>query len=287
MAARHRRPKKPRPGAIPAQHYRFIGTLVSATPPAGPNLAALYARYGFTVLADEGAATITGGWAKWAVVDRPQRVGMTVLQGYDPVTMDVPVLFDNVVQQDGADLERDIQVLEWMAGRGKLFASDGHVGASGQGDSPIVSVFSAASDGVETPMIPPNVHDLDWVVTGISYDANPLRARNGHRIRQAAAVTLTQHVGSPGTSLDSAAVRARARKAATGRYKVIVTTTGVDTYQQIAAKYAPKPTFKSAVAIMNANKDNGNRHARQRSVNKHMGAHVRVRVPLAIYEGLA
>jgi hypothetical protein len=273
-----RRPKRPTPGPIPAQHFKFIGVLTNGT---------AFGHHEFTVLADEGAATITGGWAKWAVVDRPQRVGMTVLQGYDPVTLDVPILFDGIVQADGADLERDIQALEWMAGRGRLFAAGGHVGAAGQGDSPIVNVFSAASDGVETPMIPPNVQGLDWVVTGISYDANPLRARSGHRIRQAVTVTLTQHVGSPGTSLDSAAVRAKARQGTAGRYKVVVTTTGVDTYQQIAAKYAPKPTFKSAVAIMNANKTNANRHARQRSVGKHMGPHVRVRIPLAIYEGVA
>lgn len=254
MAAKKKAPKKGAQGTIPAQHYQFVGTLATASPADDPRLLGGYAQYAFTVLADESAATITGGFAKWAVIDRPQRVGMTVLQGYDPLVMDVPILFDNVVPQPDKDVERCIQILMWMAGRGKLFASDGHIGASGQGDSPIVNVYSASSNGRETAMIPPDAHGIDWVVTGLAFDPNPLRDRGGRRIRQAVTVTLTQHSGSPGTSLDSAAVRARARKSLDGQFVHFPVTAAHNTIRKITTFAAHNPSPAAAREVLKANK---------------------------------
>jgi len=272
------------PPAIPAQSYHFHGSLANAS---GGAAVFPFGQPAFTVLAGEGGATIIGGFAKWAVIDRARRVGINVLQGYDPLVLSVPIRFDAITTGSATALERDIQILTWMGGRGKLFASDGRVGAAGYGDSPIVNLYSATSSGVETPLIPPDAQGIDWVISGLAFSEDVLRDNAGYRIRQDATVTLTQHVGSPGTSADSAAVRSRARKSLRDKYKVITTRDGMDTYLQIAASVAPKNPHKAAVDIQAANKTNSNRKARVRSVNAHMGAHVRIRVPLVIYTGLS
>jgi len=239
----------------PAQRYQFVGTLASATPAGDKNLAAVFDQQAFTVLAGEGGATITSGWAKWGVIDRPRRVGMTVLQGYDPIVMEVPVRFDDVVHQDGADVERDIQKLHWMAGRGKLFAADGHVGASGIGDSPIVNVYSSDGHGRETPLIPPDVQGIDWVISGLVFDPNPSRGRDGYRIRQDATVTLTQFVAAPGNSLDSPSVRARARRALRNQYAYFPVTAAHDTIRKIVTFDAHNPSHDAAVEVLRLNKE--------------------------------
>ena len=272
------------PPTIPAQHFHFFGSLVSAS---GAVAAFPFGQPAFTVLSGADGAQIVGGWAKWSVIDRMRRIGMTVLQGYDPLVMSVQVLFDAVTQGSGAAIERDLQILMWMAGRGRLFASDGHVGAAAYGDSPIINVFSASAQGVESALIPPDGQGLDWVISGLAPETGVLRDSAGNRIRQGMTITLTQHVGSPGTSLDSAAVRARARNGLAGKYKVITTRAGMDTYLEIAAKVAHKDIATAAREIQAANKTNSNRKARVPSIHTHMGAHVRIRVPQDIIKGLA
>jgi len=256
MATKHKAERRPSGYSpdVPAQSYEFVGTLATATPPSDPRLSVRYNQQKLTVLAGEQAATVTGGWAKWGLIERPQRVSMTVLQGYDPVTMDVPIRFDNVVPSAGSDIEGDIQKLHWMAGRGKLFSAAGHVGAAGQGDSPIVNVYSASSDGKQTPMIPPDAQDIDWVITGLDFDRNPLRDHGGKRVRQDVTVTLTQHISSPGTSLDSASVRARARKGIEGEYVYFPVTSARNTIRKITTFDAHNPTHAAAVAVLKTNK---------------------------------
>jgi hypothetical protein len=255
-ATRHRpgRPTLPYEPSIPGQSYQFVGTLATASLPSDPRLLGAYAQFTFAVLAGEGAPTLAGGFAKWGVIDRPRRVGMTVLQGYDPMTMDVPVRFDDVIHQAGVDLERDIQMLHWMAGRGKLFAADGHVGASGKGDSPIVNVYSSDSHGKQTPLIPPDVWDIDWVITGLTFDPSPIRNTAGRRIRQDVTVTLTQYVGSPGTALDSPTVRARARQSITHQFVSFPVTHAHNTIRKITTFDAHNPSHAAAVQVLKANK---------------------------------
>jgi hypothetical protein len=261
-----------------AQHLSFVGTLTNGV---------RVAQYNFTVLAGSAAPTVTAGFAKWSVIDRAQRVGMTVLAGYDPLVMDVPVMFDSVVQQS-SDIEGDIAKLDWMAGRGKLFASDGGVGVAGQGDSPLVRVFSTNTNGVETALIPPSCQGLDWVVSGVTFDPNPLRNRAGSRIRQPATVTLTQFVASPGTSYDSPSTRARRIAADRGKYRTVHTSAQSNSWKLVAVNLAHNQTYKAAVDIMNANRLNADRRVRAvRSVTaRTLPYPVKVRIPLAIAEGL-
>src|SRR5271169_3480345 len=62
-----------------------------------------------TVLAGEGAPTVTGGWVKVASVARFQRVSFTVPEGYDPITMVIPVQFEGIaLVKEAKNLEADI-----------------------------------------------------------------------------------------------------------------------------------------------------------------------------------
>jgi hypothetical protein len=245
-------------GSTSAQHIQFSGSLTngqtnSTVPP-------------FAVLAQDNLApTVTDGFAIWNIVSRPQRVAFTVLSGYNPVVMTVPIMFDALSDDPltswsapteasrAAGVERAIQQLEWMAGRGKLYASDGNVGAPAQGDSPIVSVSSTNGAGVETNLIPPNCRDLEWVITGLDYDTSPLRNANADRVRQLVTVTVTQHVGAPGTSFDSPAVRAKGRAAATG-YTYYTITAKDNTIRKIMTFRAKNPALSAARTVLSLNK---------------------------------
>jgi len=233
--------------STPAQSYQFVAAI--GVPLLSDPGQAFTTQRSFTVLAGEGAPTITSGWAKWGIIDRPRREGMTVLQGYDPIIMDVPVRFDDVVHQAGADLERDIQILHWMAGRGKLYGSGSiRIGAAGAGDSPLVRVFSSDGAGNQSALIPPDVHDLRWVISGLAFDPNPLRGPHGHRIRQDATITLTQYVGAPGTSLDSASNRSRVRRALRDEYRYFPVTTANNTIRKIVTFEAPRSSIRFAAS---------------------------------------
>lgn len=163
--------------------------------------------YRVSVLSDlnAGAPTVTGGYAKWGVIDRPLRAGLTIFEGYDPSTIEIPILFDDFIGGNGDAIEDDIQKLEYMAGRGPGAANT-------LGDNkipPIITVQCYDTDGNAFPLIPKpyqyspstNTNPPIWVITGLSWDANPERNHAGNRIRQAATVTVTQYVESIG--LDS------------------------------------------------------------------------------------
>lgn len=48
----------------------------------------------FSAIANSETIASTEGYAKYAHVPRPQRVALTVLEGYEPMTITVPILFD-------------------------------------------------------------------------------------------------------------------------------------------------------------------------------------------------
>ncbi|MGA8762403.1 MAG: hypothetical protein WB562_05890, partial [Candidatus Sulfotelmatobacter sp.] len=78
----------------------------------------------FDTICGQNPPTITGGYAKWQVLDRPYQRGLTIHQGYDPVQMTVDVIFgqwDSGVgwyQNDGTgtQVEKNIGGMEWFAG---------------------------------------------------------------------------------------------------------------------------------------------------------------------------
>lgn len=266
--------------ALPGQHYLFSGSLVS-----GSDVAAHW----FTVLAGDGGPTVTGGFAKWNVIDRPQRVGVTVLAGYDPISMTVPVLFDGVstyAPKDGSQIERDIEVLEWMGGRGLLFAETPGVGHAGLGDSPLVRVWTVDGQGANVPLVPFSYQsdNLFWVVSQIAYDGGALRNRDAQRIRQSATITLTEHVAGPfSDAADSAAARQRARKGLGDGFITFRTTDAINTIKLVAVKVAHNASHEAALAILQANRDNRRVGT---SIFKHLARGTLLKIPRRVVKQL-
>lgn len=179
----------------------------------------------FDVLAGEGAPTVTDGYQKLTTVDRPMATGISVFEGYNPITLEIPIWFE-AVRRNGVDVERDIKLLEKMAGRG---AGTVH----GDGPAPIVRVSTTDNAGKVVPLIPSN---YQWTaknstapvyrVGGIDWDSSPIRNSAGNRIRQLATVTLVEH-----TKLDllsrSAAKRSRQKPKKRGGTMAAWTPSGV------------------------------------------------------------
>lgn len=174
----------------------------------------------FHVLAGDTPPRVTGGYQKLDVVERPGRTGITRFVGYDPITYEVPIRFENFADggisgAEGAGVEDDIQLLEHMAGRG--------IGAgSAIGPAPIVRISTTSSSGKIVPLIPQNYQWSRqnptaplWRIANIDWDDNVpdgvLRNKAGNRIRQKATVTLQQYVRVT-YAVKSVAKRAQARK---------------------------------------------------------------------------
>jgi hypothetical protein len=173
-------------------------------PKAGTNV-------GFSVMAGNEAPRIVAGYQKLAVVSRPSIVGLTVFDGYDPITMEIPIRFEGR-DGDGLENENDIRTLEAMAGRGPD-------SVHGRGPAPILHVSASTPDGKNrVPLIPSHYQrDLEnktgplWRIAGIEWDANPLRNRAGNRVRQLAVVTVQEYTRLSLLSR-SATARSKAKK---------------------------------------------------------------------------
>lgn len=175
----------------------------------------------FEAYADIGGAapTVTDGYAKFEIVDRPYRAGLSHFIGYGPGQMDVPITFDTIRdtpgrgQAQGEDVEDDCALLERMAGRGNFH------GAS-TGPPPIirVGVFVGDRKSDVVPLIPRNWQWDDdnqqapvWRIQGLDWDNNPLRNRAGNRIRQNVTVHLLEFIQAHAVTR-SATARAKAKK---------------------------------------------------------------------------
>jgi hypothetical protein len=264
------------------------------------NLAGRGEKNDFWALANNEAIEAIEGYAIYARVKRPQRKSITVLEGYEPMAITVPLLFDESTAEMRAaserwrghpgSIEEDMQALEWMAGRGVKFKTpqEGGVGTPGEGNSPLVQIHSVASDGKETLLVPYQYQTptLKWVVsassgTGIEWDrtvgTGVLRDNEGSRVRQACVVTLTEFVQPAyDVGLNSAAARAKAREKAEHQYETV--TVPVDgryrSLGEIAAYYC-----KSATAISELVKANAGNRAIGSRPDKRLKRGTRVKVP--------
>lgn len=221
----------------------------------------------FDVLAGDMPPRIVGGYGKWQVIDRPLRRGLTVFQGYDPISMEVHVRFirfdssGSWLQDNSAGLaiEEDIGRLEWMSGEGWEL-----------GPPPLVWLTTFDGSGNTIPLIPfeyqtttPSVPkffgggDSDaWVVVGLAWDENPIRNAGAYRIRQDATVTVQFY-----SSLTSPPTRG---KTARPKGKTVVSRAGADTALKIARQQPTTAAPVLAVAIKNAPQ---NKRLQLRSIN--------------------
>lgn len=162
----------------------------------------------FHVLAGDQPPRVVGGYQKLETIDRPGRTGLTHFVGYDPITMEVPIRFEGVIDKDGVGIENRIELLERMAGRGNF------KGASA-GPAPIIRVSTTDNNGVVVPLIAPNFQWSRqnpsaplWRIANIEWDEDALRDAHGRRIRQRATVTLQQHTK---VSLETRSVTRRSK----------------------------------------------------------------------------
>lgn len=236
--------------AGPAQFITMTGRLGST------------AVAGFTVLCGPNPPTQTDGWAQWTIVGRPRQVGVTINAGYNPIAMDVQLRFeawtadynDRIAKRPNRAaqvLEDQIHTLIWMTGRGRLYAQNGVVGEAALGDPPIITVYSADTQGHQRPLIPPDFQNMSWVISALSWDQSPIRNVDGYRVRQDVTVSLLQFVQdvfSAGTASSSGRA-----KSSTTKYTQVQTTATMNTIQQVANVVANDAT--AASAILQANKD--------------------------------
>jgi len=147
----------------------------------------------FSVTAGENRPKVTAGYAKYDTVDVPNRIGLNRFDGYDPITIDIPIQFENYTGDGGADIEDKIRRLERMAGRGT------YPGAA-FGPPSVIAVSVTDAHGNIVPLVPAsyqwtpsNRNAPQYRITTIAWDDGALSDERGQRIRQTATVTVTQY----------------------------------------------------------------------------------------------
>ena len=219
----------------------------------------------FSVLVGDGAGWVpTAGYAKWNVVDRPQRVGLTVFAGYDPVSATLDVQFEGfgsggaIVEANvsgNPNVEAACQLLEYMAGRGQPLLGIPAAAAVG-GPPPAIWIQTSDSHGAMTNLIPENYQNNaqggpappEWLVSDISWDPNPLRDNSGMRLRQLATITFQEHVVDPLLGIYSATQSFKAQATSTA---IIYSTAGANTLRKLALLLHGGVTLAQSMAALN------------------------------------
>jgi hypothetical protein len=249
----------------------------SGRSPDGPGLSRHYQIFkagaieGIVVQAGDGAPVVTGGYAKFMTVDRPQRTGLNVFSGYDPITITFPIVFEAFLSGQGEQIEDDIATLERLAGRGVFKGA-------GASTPPAVNVQVTDAGGDTVPLLPKNyqydpdenTNPPDWFIAGLDWDDHPIRNDAGNRIRQACTVTLTQR-----TVADTGLAATKSRKAAGSR--LVHSTDLLNTLHKIAHHWQASD---AAIKALNAaTKDRALKRALRDMRHYKLPAHTVVRVP--------
>lgn len=216
----------------------------------------------FTVMVDPAQAfTVTDGWALWNIVDRPQRVGLPVFAGYDPITATIGVQFEGFPTVMGAtsdaargskpsnEVEDAIQLLEFMSGRGQAIGAGNNsvdAAATTGGPPPAVWLQSNNEQGQPTNLIPQNYQVSEanpnapsWVVTNLAWDTTPMRDDNGNRIRQMCVITVQEIVSDTFIPTYSATQSFKTRNGtvASQKTQVMYSTAKLNTLRKIAVLF--------------------------------------------------
>lgn len=162
-----------------------------------------------TALADTGQFTVTAGYAKINVVEIPRRRGISVFAGYDPITATLPVLlldmpYGALAHGQEPIVERQVRILEWMAGRGSPI--NGAPAPAGVNQSPYaVSLSSVDPGGNPTRLMPATYNavaggfEQGWYITGIQWGES-LRDKETVRRKQHLVLTLTENAPLAGAN---------------------------------------------------------------------------------------
>ncbi len=179
---------------VPLQDYLFF----SGNPQTGNAT-----QKSFYALCGDEPPTVVDGYAKWGVIDRPLRQGLTIPQGFNPAKVQINLRFgiwDGRFRFHGWDTspaaasqnELDIDTLHWMAGGGDSTRS---------GASPLVTLqaFSAQDPSQLIDLVPRQYWGVGWVVdAGIQWGTSLREPSTGRRIYQEASFTLLAFAAAPG-----------------------------------------------------------------------------------------
>jgi hypothetical protein len=217
---------------------------------------------------------VTSGYGKWNNIDRRQRTSLTILSGFDPYTITVPLILDGVAELES--VEGELEKLEWMGLRGLLVGSSGPEEEGkfhpGEGETPTIEVLGK--------LVPPEVSSpkIRFVLTGIEYNMAgrelilPVRRKDGERVRQAVTLTFTQYNPAMGAS-QSPAQRAKVVDKEKHELKPFVVHDGINTFRRIAKHYRARDISGAAREIQKANAKLG------ASVDKVLKHGTKVKVP--------
>lgn len=207
-----------------------------------------------TCLIDAPGITVNPeGYGGWNPVTRPKNVALLDWVGFDPMSLTIPVLFDDWTTQKS--VENDILALELLAGRGP--------GGGGRRQPPDVELAAVAGFG---SLIPHNFNGETnrWVITSLEWSTDEddiLRRKaqgdgsGGHRVRQAGTVVVSQRPKDPGEELSVAK-----RKNAHGRRRKVHRVKKGETLMRIARdEYGNADRWQD---IAKANGINDPRHLR-------------------------
>lgn len=158
-------------------------------------------------MADTGQFTVSAGYAKINTVEVPQRRGIAIFAGFDPVTATLPITLDRLGQQGDFAVEEACAMLEYMAGQGRGPGGQ-YEGAAQQGGRPKPLVLEAIlaptlQGGQPRPshLVPMNYNfagghtgALTWFITGLEW-GDSIRSSGPpyQRVRQKATVTFTEY----------------------------------------------------------------------------------------------
>lgn len=202
------------------------------------------------LLGANGVQVQSDGYGGWSTVSRPRNVGLLTWDGFAPLTMTVDVLFDGL--QDGRSVEQDIVNLEKLAGRGP--------GVGSQTQPPDVTLTSHSGFA---SLVPHNFNgeSVPWVVTVIDWGDMLRRRDDGHRVRQAATVTIQQHVQDKRLKAASVAQRKNAHGR---RHRTHIVRKG-ETLMSIA-----RAEYGNADRWQDIAKANGIKDPRHPAIGKHL-----------------
>jgi hypothetical protein len=182
--------------------------------------------YKCTALLGDGTPVVKDGYAGWQSVPRARRRALTEWVGNNPLTIDIPILFNGFASNSSQ--EAAIRQLEKMAGLDEDMGQPPYVAF----DSGGVVQHDASHAG-----------HIDWVISDIQWgDAD--RRDDGHRTRQAATVTMMQVPDDDRLSLASPAQKRLAKKrrqdarkrAQKGAKKKVYVVKAGETLETIAAR---------------------------------------------------
>lgn len=158
---------------------------------------------------DGQSPTITGGYAKFDIVDRPGQFGLSRHLGYDPFKMPIAIQFEAYASNNGAPVEAAIAIMESMAG---VVPHKQRVKPP-----PPIRVYTTDGTGKVIPVVPKNFMQTPanptapaWSIADIAWAGGDLHDDNGNRSRALCTLTLQQY-----TPLSLATASATQRQRAT------------------------------------------------------------------------